>query len=69
VRIQPHLGALTRLAAAVPHPAGGEIAVELDRTTGPLRAVVTLPASVTGTFRWNGEERPLRPGRQELQLP
>jgi hypothetical protein len=69
VRIQPHLGALRRLSAAVPHPLGGEIAVELDRAAGPLRAVVTLPAGVTGTFQWSGSEHPLRPGRQELRLP
>jgi hypothetical protein len=69
VRIRPHLGSLPRLGAAVPHPAGGEIAVELDRTADPLRAVVTLPAGVSGTFHWAGKEHPLREGRQELRLP
>ncbi len=69
VRIEPHLGTLPRLVAAVPHPAGGEVAVELDRTAGPLRAVLTLPRGVSGTFHWKGAEHPLLPGRQELNLP
>lgn len=69
VRIQPHLGSLPRLVAAIPHPAGGAIAVELERTSGSLRAVVTLPEGGTGTFHWNGAERALGPGRQELRLP
>lgn len=69
VRIAPHLGHLDRVSGSVPHPLGGDISVALDRSAGALRASITLPAGVDGTFVWAGESHVLRGGTQVLDLP
>ncbi len=68
VRIEPHLGALERLAATMPHPKG-TIAVAYRRNGDALEADVTLPEAVSGTLAWRGETRPLVPGRQTVRVP
>src|SRR5205823_7086189 len=66
VLIAPALGPLRRAEGRVPHPAG-DVDVALTRVGARgLRAAVTLPAGVTGTFEWNGRRLPLHAGRQEL---
>jgi hypothetical protein len=68
VLVAPALGPLRRAEGRVPHPAG-DIAVALARVGARgVRARVTLPPGVTGTFEWNGRRVPLRAGRQELTL-
>jgi alpha-L-rhamnosidase len=68
VVVTPALGALHRAEGRVPHPLG-DIDVELERD-GPtgLRATVTLPAGLSGTFVWNGRRVPLHAGRQEVRF-
>ena len=52
----------------MPHPLG-DLEVRLERTGEVgLRAEVTLPAGLTGVFRWGGREVPLRPGHQEVEV-
>ena len=66
VRIAPALGPLEWAEGRMPHP-DGEVAVRLDRKPGGgLGASVTLPSGVMGVFAWNGEERQLAPGQQDL---
>jgi len=67
VRIEPHLGTLHQVAGTVPHPAG-LIRVELRRAGTGLRGTVTLPAGVTGEFRWGGRSLPLHAGEQIVEL-
>jgi hypothetical protein len=68
VRIAPHLGALRRAEGSIPHP-DGSIDVELVRNgEDGLTARVSLPPSLTGVFEWQGEQRPLRGGRQTLEF-
>jgi alpha-L-rhamnosidase len=67
VRIEPHLGALDRLEASLPHPKG-PIQVTYERTGDAIRATVTLPEGLEGEFHWRGRATPLRPGRQTLAL-
>lgn len=67
VLIEPHLGSLTRAEGRVPHPRG-DIDVSLTRVPSGLRAEVTLPLGVTGTFVWHGRRVALHPGRQTLSL-
>jgi hypothetical protein len=68
VSIAPALGPLRRAEGRVPHPAG-DIEVRLVRQgERGLRAEVTLPPGVVGTFEWQGQRRPLVAGRQNLQL-
>jgi alpha-L-rhamnosidase len=63
--VRPHLGKLTRVSGAVPHPAG-EIAVRFELREGKLAGEVTLPAGVTGEFVWRGIHRELRPGKNTI---
>lgn len=66
VRIRPALGDLERAEGVMPH-AEGLIEVQLQRTSaGGLRANVTLPEGVTGTFEWEDRQTPLRSGPQEI---
>lgn len=68
VRIAPALGQLQRAEGRVPHPSG-DIEVRLSRRgAAGLDADVTLPPGLSGTFEWGGEQRPLRPGMQRLQV-
>jgi hypothetical protein len=68
VRIAPALGPLRRAAGRVPHPLG-DIDVALERVGGAgIRARITLPAGLTGTFAWGGREVALRGGAQVVEL-
>jgi hypothetical protein len=67
VRIAPALGPLQRVHAKYPHPLGTiEVACERRGRTG-LKARVTLPAGLTGTFVFNGQAREIS-GTQELSF-
>ena len=68
VKIEPHLGALKHVTAALPS-AKGLIQAEYTETTSGVRAEITLPSNVTGDFFWKGKSFPLYPGHQELLLP
>ena len=65
VRIEPHLGTLDRLNAALPHPQG-EVAESYRRYGAEVGASVTLPAGLTGDLVWRGQTYPLASGAQEL---
>jgi alpha-L-rhamnosidase len=67
VLIQPHLGKLTQVSGAIPHPKG-EIAVSLALKDGKLTARVTLPPGIEGEFVWKDQRRPLRAGTNRLAL-
>lgn len=68
VKVAPHLGPLNDLQGTIPHPKGS-IRVSLRKAGNALSATVELPAGVEGSFVWNGAEKPLRAGRNELRLP
>jgi hypothetical protein len=66
VRIAPALGALHHAEGRVAHPAG-DIDVSVARVGARgMRAAVTLPRGVTGTFVWSGRTWALRAGAQTL---
>ena len=65
VHIEPNLGGLTHLRAAVPHPKG-IIEVEIDASA--RRAIIRLPAAVPGAFVWRGKTYSLHPGETRLHL-
>jgi hypothetical protein len=67
VRIEPHLGDLTRVSARMPHPLG-IISVDFTRAGGSVAAVIRLPDGVTGQLDWHGAEYPLHGGAQEMSL-
>ena len=68
VRVEPHLGPLQHVEAAMPTPQG-EIAVAYRRSgDAGLAAEVTLPAGVSGVFVWRGRAHDLHGGTQRLDL-
>ena len=68
VVIEPHLGPLTRVDASMPHPLG-DIVVSYRREGGRLKAQVTIPKGLTGTFIWEGGKTLLHSGIQQIDLP
>jgi alpha-L-rhamnosidase len=68
VRITPHLGNLKHLDASMPHGAD-EIHVHYERHGQKWTASIELPAALAGDLVWHGENYPLHPGRQTLELP
>lgn len=68
VRIEPALGELSFAEGTMPHEKG-LIEVRLDSVAGEgVRANITLPDGLTGTFVWGGNEVALRSGTQEINL-
>jgi alpha-L-rhamnosidase len=67
VRVQPHLGSLTALDAALVHPRG-LIETKYNVRGSALSALVTLPEGVTGSFVWQGQRRDLKSGRNEFTV-
>ncbi len=66
VRVAPHLGSLPSLTATFPHP-NGVIQVQYTRMDGGLKAAVTLPDKLTGTFEFEGRTWPLKPGMNTIE--
>jgi hypothetical protein len=68
VRVAPALGSLRRASGRVPHPRG-DIDVALERVgDAGVRAEITLPPGLSGTFAWGGREVALHAGRQSLRF-
>lgn len=66
VLIEPHLGNLKHLAAAVPSPEG-KISVKYDHPgDGSLIADITLPQTLTGSLFWQGHRFELHGGEQHV---
>jgi hypothetical protein len=67
VRIEPHLGTLQNLDAAITHPRG-LIETQYSLRDGALSAVISLPEGLSGVFVWKGQKRDLEPGRNEISF-
>jgi alpha-L-rhamnosidase len=78
VRIAPNLGDLESITATYPHPQGE---IKVDYHYAPLHedphikggttfhADITLPGTLTGTFEFDGRSWPLKPGRNQIEVP
>jgi hypothetical protein len=67
IRLEPNLGTLREVEGTYPHPKG-DVKFQLEKTGTGLRARVTLPSGLTGTFRYAGQSRVLRAGEQVITL-
>ena len=65
IRIEPHLGTITSVKAAVPTPRG-MVSVKYTRTGGALTAEITLPRGTSGVFAWQATTSELREGTQTI---
>ncbi len=68
ITIEPHLGELQHLAAAMPCPQG-EIQVEYTHEHDGIKAQITLPAGTSGELLWQGKAYGLHDGSQQIVLP
>ena len=66
--IEPHLGQLNNVVAAMPTPKG-TVEVKYVSTGSGVSAQVDLPSNVTGELVWKGKTLSLHAGRQQLTLP
>ncbi len=67
ISIEPHLGPLRHLAAAVPTPKG-MVEVNYDRNNSRVTAEITLPATLGGQLVWRGKTFELHAGHQQFVL-
>lgn len=66
IRIEPNLEKIKTLSASMPHHLG-EIAVKYQRKgKNELRAEIDLPPGTRGTIVWQGKEKSLKSGKQEI---
>jgi alpha-L-rhamnosidase len=65
--IEPHLGSLKSLSAAMPIPKG-TIEVSYTRSGDNLAAKISVPEGVPATFVWQGTASPLHAGEQSFAL-
>ena len=68
VTVEPHLGPLRHVAAAMAHPTG-DIQVEYTRGAGGVEAAISLPQGISGDLIWEAKKYPLHEGKQHLALP
>jgi len=68
VSIEPHLGSLRNVNAAMPTPKGN-IEVSYTAKDSGVSADINLPGDVSGELVWKGKTMSLHPGRQQMSLP
>ena len=67
VRIEPHLGNLTKIAGEMPHPQG-KISTRYQLEKKKWNIEITLPGNVAGTFVLKGNTLTLKPGKNTFEL-
>ena len=67
VIIEPNLGKLEKLEVEFPHPEG-TITVNYKKSGNKIKAQITLPEKVKGTFKWKGKSVNLVAGKQNISL-
>src|SRR5205085_3227101 len=65
--IRPHLGALKRVSARMPHPQG-DITLTLTRAGERLNVAVILPRRLKGRVEWQGKQFALHGGSQRVVM-
>jgi len=67
VLIEPHLGTLQHVEAAMPTPKGN-VEMKYRRAPNGVEAQITLPKGMSGDLSWHGQKKGLREGPQTLSL-
>ncbi len=67
VKIEPHLGSITKIGGQIPHP-DGNVSVNYEKQGARWKVNVTLPEGVPGRLLWKGKEYPLKPGKNTFAL-
>jgi len=61
VKIEPHLGVLTKVSGEMPHP-NGKISVSYALKHGKWKIAISLPQNTSGIFTWKGTTYPIKAG-------
>lgn len=67
VMISPETGSLNNISASIPHPRG-RISVDYKITDRSMSAVVVLPEGMEGIFKFQGEIKELKPGKNTFRI-
>jgi alpha-L-rhamnosidase len=67
IRIEPHLGKLTRVGGECYHPKG-KVAVSYRQDQGKWDISISLPANTSGLLIWKGKTYELKAGDNKLSI-
>jgi alpha-L-rhamnosidase len=67
IKIEPHLGTITKINGEIPHP-NGKVTVDYKLDNGKLKAIINLPQNTTGRFVWKAKEYQLKAGSNTLAI-
>ena len=67
IKIEPHLDSITKISGEIPHPSG-KISVDYDNSGTSLKANISLPDDITGTFIWKGKSHSLQGGVNTIEM-
>jgi len=68
VKIEPHLGEITDIKGAIPHPQGNIAVSYVKDKKGNWTIFAELPTNVTGTFVWHNKSYPLNSGKNSIDV-
>lgn len=61
IKIEPHLGDLTRAEGRIPHP-NGEVSARYAKEKTKWKVEIQIPAATSGILSWNEKQYDLKPG-------
>lgn len=67
VKIEPHLGAMTKVSGEMPHP-NGKVAVNYELKKNKWQMNINLPNATTGKFIWKGKTYELKAGVNAITI-
>lgn len=67
IKIEPHLGGITKVSGEIPHPSG-KVAVDYKLEKGHWKIAISLPQKTSGSFVWKGKTYLVKAGRNSFLL-
>jgi alpha-L-rhamnosidase len=67
IKIEPHLGSLTKVSGEMPHPEG-KISTSYSLEKNKWKIDIFIPQNTTGFLIWKGKRIELKPGANALQF-
>ncbi len=67
IKIEPHLGTITKVSGEMPHP-NGKVAVAYAFNKGKWKIDISFPKNTTGTFVWKGKTYELKADKNVFEF-
>ncbi|MFV0591832.1 MAG: alpha-L-rhamnosidase C-terminal domain-containing protein [Draconibacterium sp.] len=67
IKIEPHLGTLTKVSGEIPHP-NGTIAVKYELSDSKWKIDISIPPNTSGIFIWDGKPLELKGGNNLFEF-